>query len=152
MLKRNILIGLSSLMLGSCSVNEPAKSFVADVDGFRINTSSSRVVSYYGGNKKFLRIEFGSFHLILDSRLQVFTEPDYMSVLPTRHGNGKKRVYGKYEVLCTDVGYYACGYKFIVDHKYVLILYRKPPASDIEISQSQAETISFLNSGGKNND
>jgi hypothetical protein len=37
-----------------------------------------------------------------------------MSVLPTGYGHGKPRVYGEYKVLCTDVGYYACGYRFMV--------------------------------------
>jgi hypothetical protein len=75
-----------------------------------------------------------------------------MSVLSTTEGHGKKHVYGKYAVLCTTGSFYACGYKFTVNDKYVLVLYRKPPVSDIEISLSEAEVISFLNSGGDIND
>ena len=73
-----------------------------------------------------------------------------MSVLPTGYGHGKPKVYGEYNILCTDVGYYACGYKFMVKDKYVLILFKKPPTSNIQISQSEAEAVSFLNQGGNN--
>ena len=71
-----------------------------------------------------------------------------MSVLPTGYGHGKPRVYGEYKVLCTDMDYYACGYKFMIKDKYVLILFRKPPTNNIQISQSKAEVVSFLNFGG----
>jgi hypothetical protein len=128
-------------------VKERSNFINTEVDGFKLKTSASRVVSHYAGSNRFLRIQFKSFDLILDSRLQVNKEPDYMSVLPTGYGHGKPRVYGEYKVLCTDVGYYACGYRFMVKKKYVLILLRKPPTSDIQISQYKAEVISFLNSG-----
>ena len=150
MFHNRMLVILTAFVIASCSVEESSKFINTEVDGFKLKTSASRVVSHYAGSEKFLRVSFNTFDLILDSRLQVFKEPDYMSVLPTRYGNGKKRVYGKYEVLCTNADYYACGYKFIVDHKYVLILYRKHPASDFEISQSKAEATSFLSSGGTN--
>lgn len=145
-----MLVILTAFVIASCSVEERSKFINAEVDGFKIKTSASRVVSHYAGSNKFLRIEFNIFDLILDSRLQVNKEPDYMSVLPTGYGHGKPRVYGEYKVLCTDVGYYACGYKFMVKEKYVLILFRKPPTSDIQISQSKAEVTSFLNSAGTN--
>ena len=148
MFHNRMLVILTAFVIASCSVEERSNFINADVDGFKIKTSASRVVSHYAGSIRFLRIEFSSFDLILDSRLQVNKEPDYMSVLPTGYGNGKPRVYGEYKVLCTDVGYYACGYKFMVKGKYVLILFRKPPTSDIQISQSTAEVVSFLKSGG----
>jgi hypothetical protein len=150
MFHNRMLVILTAFVIASCSVEEHSKFINAEVDGFKIKTSASRVVSHYAGSERFLRIEFNTFHLILDSRLQVFKEPDYMSVLPTRYGHGKPRVYGEYKVLCTDVGYYACGYKFMVNDKYVLILFRKPPTSDTQISKSKAEVTSFLNSGGTN--
>jgi hypothetical protein len=91
-------------------LSERAINFInTEVDGFKLKTSVSRVVSHYAGSNRFLRIQFKSFDLILDSRLQVNKEPDYMSVLPTGYGHGKPRVYGEYKVLFTDVGYYACG-------------------------------------------
>lgn len=150
MFHNRMLAILTAFAIVSCSVEEPSKFINTEVDGLRLKTSASRVVSHYAGSEKFLRVNFNIFDLILDSRLQVFKEPDYMSVLPTRYGHGKPRVYGGYKVLCTDVGYYACGYKFIVKDKYVLILFRKPPTSDTQISQSKAEVNSFLSSDRTN--
>lgn len=150
MFHNRTLVILTAFVIASCSGEERSKFINAEVDGFKIKTSTSRVVSHYAGSNRFLRIEFNSFDLILDSRLQVNKAPDYMSVLPTGYGHGKPRVYGEYKVLCTDVGYYACGYKFMVKDNYVLILFRKPPTSNIQISQSKAEVVSFLNSGGNN--
>ena len=148
MFHNRMLAILTAFVIASCSVEEPSKFINTEFDGFNLKTSASRVVSHYAGSERFLRVNFNTFDLILDSRLQVFKEPDYMSVLPTRYGHGKPRMYGEYRVLCTDVGYYACGYKFTVKDKYVLILFRKPPTSNTQISQSKAEVTSFLSSGG----
>jgi hypothetical protein len=145
-----MLVIFLAFIIASCSVKEPSKFINAEVDGFKIKTNRSRVVSYNVSSNRFLRIEFHSFDLIFDSRLQANKEEDYMSVLPTRYSHGKPRVYGEYKVLCTDVGYYACGYKFTVNNRYVLILFKKPPTNDVQISQSKAEVISFINAGGRN--
>jgi len=145
-----VLVILTALLINACSVNEPSKFVIAEVDGFKIKTSSSRVVSYKADGRPFLRISFNTFDLVLDSRLQDHTEADFMSVIPAGYGNGKARVFGNYKLLCTNSIFYACGYKFTVNNKYVVMAFDKPPTSEADISRAKFKVIYFLNSGGAN--
>jgi hypothetical protein len=148
MSKIKALLILAALLNGGCSVNEPSKVFIAEVDGFKIATAASRVVSYKPSGRPFLRLNFKTFDLVLDSRLRAHTEADFMSVIPTGYGNGKARVFGEYKLLCTNAKFYACGYKFTVNNKYVVLAFDDPPNSEFDISQSISQAASFLNSGG----
>jgi len=148
MSKIKVLVILFALIIGACSVKEPSKIVIAEVDGFKIKTGASRVVSYKAGGRPFLRISFNTFDLVLDSRLQTHTDADFMSVIPTGYGNGKARVFGDYKMLCTNSKFYACGYKFTVNKKYVVLAFDEPPKSELEISRSISQATSFLNSGG----
>ena len=148
MSKIKVLVILSAFLTGACSVNEPSKVVTAKVDGFKIRTDASRVVSYKPGGHPFLRIRFNAFDLVLDSRLQAHTEADFMSVIPTNYGNGKSRVFGDYKLLCTNSKFYASGYKFTVNNKYVVLAFDEPPTSELDITRSISQATSFLNSSG----
>ena len=84
-----VLVILTALLINACSVNEPSKFMIAEVDGFKIKTSSIRVVSYKAYDRTFLRIIFNTFDLVLDSRIQAHTEADFMSIISAGYGNGK---------------------------------------------------------------
>jgi len=148
MSKIRVLVILSALFIGACSVDEPSKSVIAEVDGFKVRTEASRVVSYKADGQPFLRISFNTFDLVLDSRLQVHTQADFMSVIPTDYGNGKTRTFGDYKLICTSSRFYACGYKFAIDKKYVVLAFSSPPTSELDIARSISQATSFLKSGG----
>ena len=148
MSKIKVLVILSAFLIGACSVDEPSKFVTAEVDGFKIRTDARRVVSYKPGGRPFLRIKFNAFDLVLDSRLQAHTEADFMSVIPTDYGNGKSRLFGDYKLLCTNSKFYACGYRFTVNNKYVVLAFDEPPTSELEITRSISQATFFLNSSG----
>jgi hypothetical protein len=146
MSKFKVLVILSAFLIGACSVNEPSKFVTAEVDGFKIRTDARRVVSYKPGGRPFLRIKFNAFDLVLDSRLPAHTEADFMSVIPTDYGNGKSRVFGAYKLLCTNSKFNACGYKFTVNNKFIVLAFDEPPTSELDITRSISQATSFLNS------
>jgi hypothetical protein len=148
MSKINVTVILSATLIGACSVKQPSKVVVAEVDGFKIRTDASRVVSYKPSGRRFLRIKFNTFDLVLDSRLQTHTEADFMSVIPTGYGNGKARAFGDYKLLCTNSKFYACEYKFTINNKYIVLAFSEPPANKNDIWRSISMATSFLNSGG----
>ena len=129
-------------------MNEPSKFVTAEVDGFKIRTDARRVVSYKPGGRPFLRIKFNAFDLVLDSRLQAHTEADFMTVIPTDYGNGKSKVFGDYKLIYTNSRFYACGYKFTVNNKYVVLAFDEPPTRELDITRSISQATSFLNSSG----
>ncbi|RYZ75742.1 MAG: hypothetical protein EOP06_32025 [Proteobacteria bacterium] len=69
MSKIKVTVILSAMLIGACSVNQPSKVVVAEVDGFKIRMDASRVVSYKASGRRFLRINFNTIDLVFDSRL-----------------------------------------------------------------------------------